>query len=258
MHLDTKDGKPHDVHLRNMHFSDLNPLLLGYEHCEPSKSFGPTLRSYTIIHYVVSGRGYVIKGGRRYSAQAGQAFIIRPGEVTVYTADDKDPWHYQWIAFDGRLSERFNELDHVFDFPGEIMLDMLEQDGKELLEYRIAELLFKMYVELFGGRKRNHHYISRVESHIRAAYMYPLRVEEIAAKMNLDRHYLTRIFKERTGVSISDYIINVRMEAAKQHLKQGFSVEEAARMCGYDDVSNFSKLFKRKIGISPAHWKKQL
>jgi AraC-like DNA-binding protein len=257
MLLDINDGKAHSIPLENMHLSDLNPLLLGYEYCMPGKSFGPTVRKYVLIHYIVSGKGYVIKGGRKHTVSAGQAFIIRPGEVTIYTADDKDPWLYHWVAFDGALSEKFNELDHVFPFPSDITRKMLETDGNDLVEYRIAELLFKMYVILFGGKKRRHHYISKVEDHIRAAYMHPLRVEDIASKMNLERHYLTRIFKEKTGLSISDYIINVRIEEAKNYLIQGFSVEETARMCGYEDASNFSKLFKREVGISPAYWKKQ-
>ncbi len=75
--------------------------------------------------------------------------------------------------------------------------------------------------------------------------------------MNLDRHYLARIFKKKTVVSISDYIINVRMEEEKNYLKKDFSVEDTARMCGYEDVSNFSKLFKREVGISPAYRKDQ-
>jgi AraC-like DNA-binding protein len=151
-----------------------------------------------------------------------------------------------WVAFDGRLSEKFKELDHVFSLSSKITQEMLECDGMDLLEYRITELLYKLYIELFGGKAKRHHYTSRVEGHIRAAYMYPLRVEDIARDLNLDRHYLARIFKEKTGKTISEYIISVRMEEAKNYLKQDFSVEDTARLCGYKDVSNFSKLFIRE------------
>lgn len=257
MLLNINDGQPHSIPLRNMYFSDLNPLLLGYEFCRPGKSFGPTARKYVIIHYVESGKGEVLKDGHLYPVKAGEAFIIRPGEVAIYTADTEDPWVYHWIAFDGKLSEKFYELDHVFSFPRGITREMFDTDGKQLVEYRVAELLFKLFVELFSNKKKHHHYISRVEDHIKSAYMYPLRVEDIAKKMNLDRHYLARIFKEKTGVSISNYIINVRIEEAKNYLRQGFSVDETARMCGYEDASNFSKLFKREVGISPAYWKKK-
>ena len=144
MLFDIKDGLPHSIALRNMHLEDLNPLLVGYEYCLPGKAFGPTSRKYTIIHYVVSGRGEVIKGGCKYSVTAGQAFIIRPGEVATYVADEKDPWLYHWVAFDRKSSKKFSELDHVFQFPSGITQEMLETEGKDLIEYRIAELLFKL------------------------------------------------------------------------------------------------------------------
>ena len=84
--------------------------------------------------------------------------------------------------------------------------------------------------------------------------MQDLRVEEIADKMNLDRRYLSRIFKEKTGQTVQEYLISVRMEAAKQQLVRGASVNEAAKLSGYEDVCNFSKMFKRLFGVSPGQW----
>ncbi len=257
MTRDIHDGVTHNIVLINRHFADLNPINLGYEYCLPGKSFGPTSRNYTLIHYVVSGKGRIIKKSGTYEISAGQAFLIRPGEISTYTADVDDPWYYHWIAFDGALSEKFTQLDHVISFPNGLTQEMLDTQGKDLQEYRIAALLFKMYIQLFEGKKPRHHYVRRVQDHIRAVYMYPLRVEEIADKINLDRRYLSRIFKEKTGQTIQEYLIQVRMEEAKRLLAQGFSVEESAQMCGYEDTCNFSKMFKRKMGISPLHWKNE-
>jgi AraC-like DNA-binding protein len=54
------------------------------------------------------------------------------------------------------------------------------------------------------------------------------------------------------------YLLNVRMEEATNYLRQGFSVKECAHMVGYEDVSNFSKLYKKHFGKSPAHRRKTL
>ena len=124
-------------------------------------------------------------------------------------------------------------------------------------EYLVASLLFRMYAELFEGKKAHNHYVRRVKDHIRALYMQPLRVEEIARKMNLDRRYLSRLFKEKTGQTIQDYLISVRMEEAQERLREGFSVEETSRLCGYEDPTNFSKMFKRRFGVSPARWRSE-
>ena len=256
---DTKESlRPNEKHypLLNRHFHDLNPLLIGFEHCLPEKSFGPAVRKYTLIHYAVRGEGKVMKNGETYPVRAGEAFLIFPGEIVTYQADTENPWYYQWVGFDGALSERFRELPTVVRFPSGIIQEMLDCVGKDLPEYRIASLLFRLYAEMFEGKKVRHHYVRQVQDHIRALYMHPLRVEEIAEKMNLERRYLSRIFKQKTGQTVQEYLISVRMEEAQKYLKQGFSVEATARLCGYEDPFNFSKIFKRRFGVSPLHWKK--
>lgn len=246
-----------DTVLTNAHLGDLNPLFVGWEHCRAGKSFGPTVRKYTLIHYVVQGEGSVQKNGEIYTVHAGEAFLIHPGELVTYTADRNDPWHYQWVGFDGALAAKLRELPTVVRFPSGLMQEMLDAMEKDMPEYRIASLLFRMYAELNEGKRVRHHYVRRVQDHIRALYMQPLRVEMIAEQMNLDRRYLSRIFKQRTGQTIQEYLISVRMEEAQKRLEEGFSVEETARLCGYDDPSNFSKMFKRRFGISPLYWKQE-
>ena len=86
--------------------------------------------------------------------------------------------------------------------------------------------------------------------------MQPLRVEQIAEEMNLDRRYLSRLFKEKTGQTVQEYLISVRMEEAKRRLEQGFSVEETAQLCGYEDALYFSRVFKKHFGCAPTAYTK--
>ena len=122
-------------------------------------------------------------------------------------------------------------------------------------EYRIAGDLFRMYAEFFASRSHTNHYVRRVKDFIRAAYMQNIRVEQIAETMNLDRRYLSRLFKEKTGQSVQEYLISVRIEEARKLLSEGYGVGETAMLCGYNDACNFSKMFKRICGVSPAKWK---
>ena len=247
---------PTEIVLINRHMTDLNPLILGKEECNPGHRYGPAVREYTLIHFVIDGCGVFYHDGISYTVNAGEAFLIRPGEVTIYQASEETPWTYQWIGFDGALADNFKELSHVFSFSrnwAEEMLSACENDG--MSEYRVASLLFQMYAELFATKKPNNHYVRRVKDYINALYMQEIRVEEIAEKMNLDRRYLSRLFKEKTGQTVQEYLISVRLDAAKKQLERGASVGEAALLCGYDDVCNFSKMFKRLSGISPGKWK---
>ena len=244
-----------DVVIINRELKDLNPRILGCERCRAGKSFGPAVRSYTLIHFVTEGKGKVYKEAGSYEVRAGEAFLILPGEVVTYAADEKDPWSYQWIGFDGELAKSFSSLPTVFPLSASFTQKMLETDGSDRREYRIAALLFEMYATLFGEQKTGCDYVRRVQDHIHAVYMQEIRVEDIARSMNLDRRYLSRYFKEKTGQTVQEYLISVRMEEAQKMLLQGRSVAEAALLSGFQDPFHFSKMFKRRFGVSPMIWR---
>ncbi|MBQ9973929.1 MAG: AraC family transcriptional regulator [Oscillospiraceae bacterium] len=236
--------------ITNRHLHDLNPLVLGEEECRPGHSFGPAVRQYTLIHYVVRGKGVFYARGGVWPVEAGQAFLIRPGEVTTYTADTRDPWHYRWVGFDGTLSADFARLDPVIELPRWVLEDMLQVADKGS-EYLLSAELLRLYAHLFDHRTGGSPHVQRVEDYIRANFMRPIRVEDIAARLSLDRRYLSRIFKAHTGLSIKEYLVRRRLEQAGRYLRRGSSVKEAAALCGYEDAANFSKRFKQHFGVSP-------
>lgn len=241
-----------DILLTNRKLQDLNPLIAGEETCAPGYSFGPAVRKYTLIHYVLRGKGILYARGGVHSVQAGQAFVILPGEVTTYTADPDDPWYYRWIGFDGTLSGSFSQLPPVLTLPEMFfgrMMHLATQPSSA--EYLLVAELYCLYAHLFADSQDGNIHVRRVENYIRSNYMNPIRVERIAAELNLDRRYLSRLFKEKTGVSIQEYLIGVRLEEAERLLRQGCSVKEAAHLTGYEDVSNFSKMFKKRTGKTP-------
>lgn len=241
--------------LKNKHFTDINPIQFGCEKCIPSHSFGPATREYTLIHFVESGRGYFICNGKTYQVESGQAFIILPGKITTYYADQNDPWTYSWVGFDGKLSASFENLPPIVSFTTNWPREILSVDREHpLVECHVASKLFLMYAEWFAEKKEKTDYVKAVSDYINAKYIEPVSVEDIAARMNLDRRYLSRIFKQKTGKSIQEYLIFVRIEKAKSFLSLGHSVADASHLCGYDDVCNFSKMFKKQTGISPGKW----
>ncbi len=245
-----------DYLLVNRFFTDLNPLLIGTEVCTPGHTFGPYTRDYTLIHFIKRGCGVLLCRGREYPVHAGEAFLILPGEITTYRADLKDPWEYAWVGFDGALTPRFSELPPVFSFTRNWPEEMiLQYETSGTLEYGLASTLFLMYADLFLSAKPSNHYVRRVADYIHALYMQDLRVEQIARDMNLDRRYLTRLFKEKTGKTVQEYLIATRLEAAKRLLEEGRSVGEAAALSGYSDVCNFSKMFRRTYGTSPGRFR---
>lgn len=79
-----------------------------------------------------------------------------------------------------------------------------------------------------------------------------LKVQEIADHVFLNPDYLTRIFKRETGVSIKSYIVNRRMEKARNLLETSeLPIAEVACRMGYYNYTSFSRIFKKYYGISP-------
>lgn len=244
--------------LTNRHLQDLNPLTAGTHDCDPGYGINPAIRKHTLIHYVFRGKGTLSVRGETYPVRAGQAFLIRQGELGGYHADIQDPWYYCWIGFDGALSEAFDQLPPVFSPPEDIFRKMsLVANDRSVMEYRLAAALFQLYAVLFSATNRSNPYVRQVENYIRQSYMQNIRIEQIAKHLNLDRRYLGRLFKEQTGRSMQQYLLQVRIEAADQYLRQGYSVRESAKLCGYEDVSNFTKLYKKHFGYSPASQRKK-
>lgn len=86
----------------------------GKELCEKGYSFGPAVRPHYLLHFILDGKGIYEVHGKSYPLQKGQAFLIKPGETTCYTADACSPWTYAWIGFGGTgVPEMLQRCDFV-------------------------------------------------------------------------------------------------------------------------------------------------
>lgn len=206
-----------------------------------------------------SGKGFLEKNGKIYKVKEGECFVIFPGENCKYYPDRDDPWFYRWIGFDGELTSSFASMPSVFPYKGDIFKRMSDTENiSSLREYKLAGLLFEFYSELFDLPRRDPiQYIYDVRNYIELNYMHDITVEGIAEQLNLNRRYLSRIFKEKTGMTIRDHLLMTRIIAAENCLEGGMSVSETASNCGFSDVSNFSKRFKSYRKISPADYRKK-
>ncbi|SDN96288.1 AraC-type DNA-binding protein [Paenibacillus sp. yr247] len=85
-----------------------------------------------------------------------------------------------------------------------------------------------------------------------------LTLESLSNKFYVDRFYMGRVFKKYFGSNIHEYILFKRISKAKQILSEGYSVTDTCEQCGFNDYSNFLKMFKRTVGISPGKYKGNL
>lgn len=80
-----------------------------------------------------------------------------------------------------------------------------------------------------------------------------ISVDEISENVGYSRYYFSRCFKDVTGCTVNEYINRVRINYAYKKLREGeMSVGEVSLMCGFTDISYFTKIFKKHTGILPS------
>ena len=83
-----------------------------------------------------------------------------------------------------------------------------------------------------------------------------LSLEHLAARLYTSKYYLSRQFKQFTGLSLYQYIMKKRLILSRNMLRAGSSVMDACFQCGFGDYSNFLKAFKREFGKTPRAYTK--
>lgn len=83
-----------------------------------------------------------------------------------------------------------------------------------------------------------------------------IQLTDLSASLRHNGAYLSRRFKEETGITIRQYLIYKRIILAKELLRQGCPLTEACIRSGFHDYSNFSRTFTRQTGCSPGHFQK--
>ena len=97
-----------------------------------------------------------------------------------------------------------------------------------------------------------------VKNYINENYMYEIKLETLADIANMSQSAFSRFFKLHTGRTLSDYIIDTRLGyATRMLLDTQDSIAKISFNCGYNNLSNFNRLFKRKKGCSPSEFREK-
>lgn len=115
-----------------------------------------------------------------------------------------------------------------------------------------VNLLYRAYHGM-GDRSGVNRYdrVYEIISYLHVHYQEELTLDELAKRFYTNKYSLCALFREATGSSPNQYLIQCRLQKAKELLMKGLSVETVCRMTGYNNLSHFSRAFKRFAGMSP-------
>lgn len=240
----------------NSWWHTLSPVQYGFESCQPGHHWGPHVRSYYLLHYVLSGEGWFEESGNRHALKQDDIFIIRPGEVTTYQASAHSPWQYAWLGFQVEQAPDFLRQS-VIHQPAvraifEQIRDMEFQPGN--WDGIVFSLTYSLLWKLSSAvlEKLPCSYAQYAKTYLEANYMRPVAIQELADTLHIDRRYLTARFREAFGVPPQVFLMELRMEKAREFLCDGHSVTEVAAMVGFPDIPGFSRRYKKHFGIPPS------
>lgn len=258
------------------HFANGLPFVLSAElkrtrfNLSPENNWHENLE----IQLCNEGRGTVLLDGRKYAFDKDDIIVVN-SNVIHYTATDTF-LNYSCLIIDtgfcrqAGIDPRYLSFESAVRNP--VLLDLL----RELIQLytdpdassRIARLdktVLEILIELNEHHTVNtapdngHREYETVKStilYLRENYSRKLTLDEIAQAVLFDKYALCREFKKLTGQTVIEHLNNYRCIKAIDYLAEGYSVSDAAFLCGFENLSFFTKTFKQHIGRRPSEYKK--
>jgi transcriptional regulator GlxA family with amidase domain len=94
--------------------------------------------------------------------------------------------------------------------------------------------------------------VLKVKQHIATHSAEPLRLEDLASLCGMSPSSFSRFFRQRTGRTVMDYILDIRLgHAARMLVDTSSGISEICYACGFNNLSNFNRIFKAKRGCTP-------
>lgn len=242
----------------------------------PHTSSRENLVSY-LCFVVVEGSGEFYYNRKKYELSAGDIVFI-DCHKPYFHRTEKELWTLQWCHFYGpelpavyhKYQERGGQPVFHPESAAEITEVMTElyaiaDSGDYVRDMRINQELSRLLTLLMSyswhpenkviSKKRME--LSRVREYLDEHFREKIVLEELARNFYVDKYYLTKIFKEAYGVTITAYILSMRITRAKSLLRfTDMTIEEVGVAAGMSDANYFARSFKKTEGMTPREYRR--
>ncbi|GAA4654654.1 hypothetical protein GCM10023142_17920 [Anaerocolumna aminovalerica] len=234
------------------------------------------LNSYLIL-YTLEGKGIISYRGRTYLLTAGSLIFIDCHLKYSIKIHDCNSWHFHHVFFNGGASKYYYNL-YIHDnsimislndySPIPNIFDNLKHNHfantifDELRNSRtLTDLLSEILFEKNHKRKEKENipsYILDIKRQFENNYNEFYSLDALALKYNKSKYRISREFISYLELSPINYLINCRMNAAKNLLwTTDYTINEISSLIGIDNTSHFIRLFKKTMGVTPLNYRRQ-
>ena len=236
----------------------------------------PRVIDHYSLHLVLEGKGTFRLGDVTYAVHAGEAFFLFPETPLCYYPDEDLPWRYYWINFYGEKAEKFIKSlgvakdSAVRKFVGgeeiEILFDEALKSNMpaEQAYYKGVSLLYFAAAAIAGG-ERGDGFGADISPEERIKQIIYLNykdsdffIDVIADVMHVSHSYVSKIFKQKTGMTAVKFLSEVRLKKAAELLNEkDYRVKELCAETGFNDELYFMKIFKKKYGLTVKEYREK-
>lgn len=235
-----------------------------------------------LFFIVTDGSGTVKYENTTYEVNTGDCVFINCMNAYEHTSSTNQ-WSLKWVHFYGNnidaIYEKYKERGGrvVFSAPDpELISTLIDEihviaDSSSYLRdmeihEKLSSLLLNIMKESWNENLRDSESTSSekrkdiklIREYIDDNYEKDIKLDDLALAYNISKYYLSHIFKEQYGTSITNYVINTRITKAKHFLRfTDMTTTEIAGRVGYDDVNYFIRMFKKVENITPGEYKKK-
>lgn len=171
------------------------------------------------------------------------------------------------------IGRMFRAADHGVAFPlGTIMkvyseLDGLASESEGFTRFlKLLDILYILSVNeyrilassSFSHAERNpeSRRVQKVKQYINDHYTEQLRLDDLSRLVGMTSTAFSRFFKLRTGKTLSDYVLDIRLGfAARMLVDSTRNISEICFECGFNNLSNFNRIFKSRRGVTPKEFR---
>ena len=261
----------HFIKKRNLPFLFRPGMVIGTEHmCIPN------LHKNVELLFFTEGRGQFTCGNDKYDVSPGDLTVANSYLVHNITSPDTVRYYCLIVNNDfcascgAHVAEllfepfvRTEEAQRLFTRVAQAF-----QQPEPLQELQIHTAVLELLLYLCRSHSTPKPENPQLDNSLRSIWLAldfmkqnlgkKLTVEQIAASAGFSKFYFLRLFKRLTGYTVTQYLTLLRCDRARQLLQSGScNVTEAAEVCGFDNASYFTKVFKSHTGRNPSELLKE-
>ena len=227
------------------------------------------------LFYVEEGSVELKNRSRTLTASAGQFVLLDCYSPHSYYS--KDGWACYWLHFDGQVAQAFYrriieawdsflfDLDQFSPAYQHLMnIYDLFHKSRPVDEAAISSSITSILNAILSSAPRIREgvpvreAIASAVAYISERFRYPMSLEDLAAHAAISPYYFTRVFRQETGVTPHQYLINTRLANAKFLLRTTEdSVKDIAINTGWGSESTFCTAFRKAVGMTPSAYRKR-